>query len=183
MTSKDRDLTQTEIKKVLDDTKVKDIVKDVVNKKSDIKSNTDEKPKLSTYEVLSKVKCKIEKKGRFNYVSWADAWDEVLKHYPDSKYKVFERETIKDGILYNTGLPLFKINDTAGAFVKVGVTIDGIERIEHFPITDNYNKALPYDRIDVFTINTAIKRALVKAVSLFGLGLYVYRGEDLPEDK
>ena len=136
----------------------------------------------TVFDTLSKVKCKIEKKGRFNYVSWAEAWKEVKRLFPDAKYKVYERETVKDGVLISTGMPLFKISDNAGAFVKVGVTIEENEYIEHYPITDHYNKAIPYDRITVMEINTAIKRALVKALAFHGLGLYVFEGEDFPED-
>jgi len=132
--------------------------------------------KDSVFNKLSQVKCKVEKKGRFNYVSWASSWKEVKRLYPNANFKVYTTEA---------GFPAF-ISKAHGGFVKVGVTINNIEHIEYFPITDNYNKAIKHDFIDVFNINTSIKRALVKAISMHGLGLYVYEGEDLPnfdEDK
>lgn len=134
------------------------------------------------FHVLNKVKCKINKKGRFNYVSWAEAWKEVKKLYPMATFKVYEKEDVKEGIIYNTGKPIFAVNKNAGAFVKVGVTVGDIEYIEHYPITDHYNKAITYERITVMDINTSIKRALVKTLAYHGLGLYVYEGDDLPEE-
>jgi hypothetical protein len=136
----------------------------------------------NTFKELSKIKCKIDKKGRFNYISWAEAWKQIKSVYPDATFKIYEKENVKDGVIYSTGVPVFKVTDNAGAFVKVGVTINEIEYIEHYPITDHFNKAITTDRIDVMHINTAIKRALVKALAFHGLGLYVFHGEDLPEE-
>lgn len=139
--------------------------------------------KKSVFETLNKIKVKTEKKGRFNYTPWTIAWEEVKKKYPNSIFKVYEREIVKDGVLYSTGMPVFKVNDNAGAFVKVGVIIEDIEYIEFYPITDHYNKSIPYERITTMDINTAIKRALVKAIAYSGLGLYVFEGEELPKEE
>ncbi len=136
--------------------------------------------KKNSFAELSKVKCKVEKKGRFNYVSWAEAWKQTKLLYPDATYKVYEKEGVKEGVVYSTGKPVFAVSEKAGAFVKVGVIINGIEHIEFYPITDHFNKALPIERIDVMNINTAIKRALTKALAFHGVGLSVYESEDLP---
>lgn len=122
------------------------------------------------FSELSKIKCKIEKKGRFNYVSWTQAWGEVKKRHPDVTFKVYETDA---------GFPAF-VKPSLGGFVKVGVTINDQEYIEHYPILDYMNKAIKPEFMTVFDINTAIKRAMVKALAYFGLGLYVYDGEDLP---
>lgn len=134
------------------------------------------------FEELNKVKCKVEKKGRFNYVSWASAWKEVKKRYPQANYRVYERQDYHDGEIHGSTKPYFPISKEGGGFVKVGVTINDIEHIEWYPILDNYNKPIKHDFITAFDINTAIKRALAKAIAQHGMGLYVYEGEDLPED-
>lgn len=135
--------------------------------------------KTNSFKELSKLQCKIEKKGRFNYISWAEAWKQTKQLFPNANYKVYEKEGVKDGVIYSTGKPIFAINERAGAFVKVGVTINEVEHIEFYPVTDHYNKAIPYERIDVTHINTAIKRALTKALAFHGLGLNIYIGEDI----
>lgn len=125
----------------------------------------------SVFDILSKVECNIEKKGRFNYVSWVEAWKGIKKRFPNSNFKVYENES---------GYPAF-IHPKFGGFVKVGVTINDIEYIENFPILDNMNKTIPSDKITAFDINTSIKRGMAKAIALHGLGIWVYAGEDLPE--
>jgi len=133
-----------------------------------------------TFNDLSKIKCKLEKKGRFNYVSWVQAWSEFKKVYPNANFKVYETEvTVRIGEkVKKTTVPYFESN--AGSFVKVGVTNGDIEYIEHYPVLNFANKSVKGEMLDVFDINTSIKRAMVKAISYFGLGLYVYDGEDLP---
>ena len=140
-----------------------------VKPKSRAKTTTKDLEKV--FETLNKVKCNVEKKGNYNYVSWTDAWEEVMKQYPDSTFKVYEN---------SEGFPCF-INETAGGFVKVGVIIKGIEHIEYMPVLDFSNKAIKGTSLDVFQINKSIKRGMVKAMAMHGLGLYVYRGEDFPE--
>ena len=63
---------------------------------------------MSVFNELNKVKCKVEKKGKFNYVSWTDAWEQVMKTYPKAKFEIHTTEQ---------GFPAF-INSTGG-FVKV----------------------------------------------------------------
>lgn len=115
---------------------------------------------------------KIERKSGLPYLSWAYAWGEVKKVHPTANYKVYERE---DGCIY--------FNDGKTAWVKTGVTVNGIEHIEYLPIMDSRNKSIPVGNITSFDVNKAIQRSLTKAVARHGLGLYVYAGEDLPEEE
>lgn len=126
--------------------------------------------KDNVFETLSKIKLKIDKKGRFNYASWTEAWKAVKKIYPNTTFKVYSTDS---------GFPAF-IHKSAGGFVKVGVTINDIEYIECYPITDHYNKSINAELIDSFAINTSIQRAKVKALAHHGLGLWIYEGEDFP---
>lgn len=125
------------------------------------------------FETLNKINVsdKTEKKNGLTYLSWAWAWGEIKKLYPDTTYKVYERE---DGRIY--------WDDGRTAWVKVSVSCNGIEHIEYLPIMDNRNKSIPVENIDSFQVNTSIQRALTKAIGRHGLGLYIYAGEDLPED-
>ena len=127
----------------------------------------------SIFETLNGINVNehTEKKNGLTYLSWAWAWAEVKKLYPLATYKVYERE---DGNIYWT--------DGRTAWVKTGVTINGLEHIEYLPIMDYTNKSIPLDKITSFDVNKAIQRSLTKACARHGLGLYVYAGEDLPED-
>lgn len=111
-----------------------------------------------------------EKKAGLTYLSWAWAWGEVKKLYPSTIYTIYENA---NGLFYHT--------DGKTAWVKTGVTIDGIEHIEYLPVMDNRNKSIPLEAITSFDVNKAIQRSLTKAVARHGLGLYIYAGEDLPE--
>lgn len=112
----------------------------------------------------------VEKKNGLNYLSWAWAWTEVKKIYPQANYKIYETES---GCIYWT--------DGRTAWVKTGVIIEGLEHIEYLPIMDYKNQSIPLEKITSFDVNTAIQRSLTKAVARHGLGLYIYAGEDLPE--
>ena len=131
----------------------------------------------TTFEKLNakNVNEKTEKKGKFTYLSWAYAWQEIKLEDPNASFRILENQ---DGLpfFYNPSLP------NLGAFVKVGITFNGLELIETFPILDNFNKSIALDKLTSFAVNTATKRALAKAAALHGLGLYIYAGEDLPED-
>lgn len=111
---------------------------------------------------------KTEKKNGLTYLSWSSAWTEFLKVYPDAKYRVIKRED---------GMPYFK--DESGAFVYTEVTAGGITREMWLCVMDARNKAIKNP--DAFDINKTIMRCLVKNLAIFGLGLYIYAGEDLPE--
>ena len=67
--------------------------------------------------------------------------------------------------------------------MKTGVTINGLEHVEYLPVMDNSNKSIPLCDIKSFDVNKAIQRSLTKACARHGLGLYIYAGEDLPDDK
>lgn len=115
---------------------------------------------------------KAEKKNGLTYLSWAWAWGEVKKLFPDANYTIYEN---KDGLFYHT--------DGKTAWVKTGVTVNGIEHIEYLPVMDIRNKSIPVNNVTSFDVNKTIQRSLTKAVARHGLGLYIYAGEDLPEEE
>ena len=104
------------------------------------------------------------------YLSWAWAWAEVKKAYPEATFTIYEN---KDGWNYHT--------DGRTAWVKTGVTIEGVELIEYLPVMNGNNKSIALGEITSFDVNKAIQRSLTKAAARHGLGLYIYAGEDLPE--
>lgn len=123
--------------------------------------------KKTVFETLSTIKINpkdIKKKKSYNrelsYISWSIAWGHVSKAYPDVTYTK-------------------KLSDIDG-FVSVSVTIEGKTLTEEFPILDNVNKSAK--KPDSFQINTAFQRGLVKCLGMFGYGLFIYKGEDLPPD-
>ena len=129
---------------------------------------------MSLFEKLNAVNVndKTEQKNGLTYLSWAWAWGELKKACPDATYTVYENA---NGWNYHT--------DGRTAWVKTGVTADGIEHIEYLPIMDYRNRSIPLEAITSFDVNKAIQRSLTKAVARHGLGLYIYAGEDLPESK
>lgn len=156
------------------------------------------KPKVNeTFAVLNDINVndKVKAKMGLNYLSWAYAWGELLKAYPDATLNVYNRtietnETIttedKDNGVTRTvvnkstqDVPYF--TDGRSCFVKVGVSIHGVEYIEYFPIMGLKNDAIPANRVTMTDVNKALQRAFVKACARHGLGLYIYAGEDLPE--
>jgi len=127
---------------------------------------------MTVFEKLSQINVNehTEKKNGLTYLSWAWAWGELLKQYPDSTYTIYES---RDGWNYHT--------DGRTAWVKTGVTVEGKEYIEMLPVMDFKNRSIPLEQITSFDVNKAIQRSLTKAVARHGLGLYIYAGEDLPE--
>ena len=113
-----------------------------------------------------------EKKNNLNYLSWAWAWGEIKKRHPDATYTVYENA---NGWNYHT--------DGRTCWVKTGVTVNGIEHIEYLPVMDYKNKSIPVENVTSFDVNKAIQRSLTKACARHGLGLYIYAGEDLPEEE
>ncbi len=152
-------------------------------------TNTTE-PKASVFETLHAVDVnehterKMTGGAALTYLSWAWAWAEAVKRYPDLTFEVLQNA---EGMHYFAS-PL-------GIEVRTRVTIEGQTREMWLPVMDGRNRALkaePYtiktkygeDTIPAATmtdINKAIMRCLVKNLALFGLGLYIYAGEDLPE--
>ena len=113
-----------------------------------------------------------EKKNGLTYLSWAWAWGEIKKKHPDATYTVYENA---EGWNYHT--------DGRTCWVKTGVTVNGIEHIEYLPVMDYKNKSISTENVTSFDVNKAIQRSLTKACARHGLGLYIYAGEDLPEEE
>ena len=136
---------------------------------------------------------RTEKKNGLTYLTWAVAWAEFKKQYPSATYRI-----VKDA---NTNLPYF-LDERLGIIVYTEVTVDGLAHEMWLPVMDGANKAMrlePYtyqvwdkyknnyvekkvDSASMFDINKTIMRCLVKNLAMFGLGLYIYAGEDLPEE-
>lgn len=115
---------------------------------------------------------KTERKNGLTYLSWAWAWGEVKKLHPDATYTIYENA---DGWNYHT--------DGRTCWVKTGVTVAGIEHIEYLPVMDHKNRSIALESVTSFDVNKAIQRSLTKALARHGLGLYIYAGEDLPEEE
>jgi hypothetical protein len=118
----------------------------------------------NVWKTLSAIDCSkhVEKKGNLSYLSWAWAWQTLMEHYPEATYEYFD--------------PTFLENGTVE--VSVAVTVEGITHTMWLPVMDNRNKSIvnPTSR----DISDARMRCLVKCVAMFGLGIYLYAGEDLP---
>jgi hypothetical protein len=106
---------------------------------------------------------KIEKKNGLSYLSWAWAVDTLLLHDPTATWE-------------------YKPHQMWGETVMVFCEVKafGVSRTAQLPVMDHRNKAIPNP--DAFQVNTAMQRCLAKAISLHGIGLYIYAGEDLPEE-
>ena len=141
---------------------------------------------------------KVEKRENLSYLSWANAWAEFKRAYPSATYRI-----VKDPI---TNLPYFA-DERTGIMVFTEVTVYDIDidiKITHqmwLPVLNSSNKAMKlepytykvYDKFkkeyvertveaaSMFDINKTIMRCLVKNLAMFGLGLYIYAGEDIPE--
>lgn len=134
---------------------------------------------------------KQKQNGKMNYLSWAVAWRLVIELFPDSTYELVE---------FADEMPC-KVTPF-GIFVKTNVTIGGITRTMTLPVLDGSNKSLkleassykakdyqtkqmidkPIEAVTAFDVNKAQMRCLVKNLSVFGLGLDLYIGMDLPAD-
>lgn len=124
-----------------------------------------------SFSVLSKIDFsgKIDKKGKFSYVSWAWAWSETKKHFPTASFE----------IKWFDGKPYFI--DSFGVTIYTSITIDGLTHEMWLPVMDSSNKSKKPASIDSMDINKTTMRCLTKNLALFGVGLYVYAGEDLPD--
>ena len=118
----------------------------------------------TTYERLAAINVNqhIEQKNGLSYLSWSWAVDQLLRNDPEASWRYEEPKAYADTLM---------VFCTVKAF--------GRERTAQLPVMDFKNRAIPNP--DAFQVNTAMQRALVKAIALHGLGLYVYAGEDLPE--
>lgn len=120
------------------------------------------------------------------YLSWVWAWGQVKQLYPDASYNV-----------RHWGDKPYLNDEQLGIMVETSVTINGETISMWLPVMDSKNKAMkeqPYtyktkygdktvEAATMFDINKAIMRCLAKNLAMFGLGLYIYAGEDLPEEE
>ena len=126
----------------------------------------------SVFNTLSEisVKSKIERKGNLDYLSWSNAWMMLKQKFPSAQRIIYECD--------RTGLNYF--TDDKTAYVKVGIEICGLEHIDMLPVMDYRNNSIPLEKITSFDVNKAIQRSTAKAIAMFGLGLSLWAGEDLP---
>ena len=138
------------------------------------------KKKETIFEMLSKINVNkfVEKKNGLTYLSWAYAWSEVKKNCPDATYEI--GETTYD--------------DALGFMCNTSVTIDGETLPMWLPVMDGANKSMkkqPYkystrygeksvEAATTFDINKTMMRCLVKNLAMFGLGIYIFAGDDIP---
>ena len=126
-----------------------------------------------------------EGKNGLTYLSWSWAWAEFKKVYPAATYEVIKFD----------GKP-YVYDENLGYMCYTTVTVEGLTHEMWLPVMDGSNKAMkakPYKYKDrygkekevaaatMFDINKTIMRCLTKNLAMFGLGLYIYAGEDLPE--
>ena len=119
------------------------------------------------------------------YLSWPWAWAEFKKIYPNATYTVKKDEQNR----------CYFGDEQTGYMVYTEVTADGLTYEMWLPVMDGANKAMKmkpyeyqtkYDKktvpgMTMFDVNKTVMRCLVKNLAMFGLGLYIYAGEDLPE--
>lgn len=142
---------------------------------------------LNAINVNDMVEKKKTEKSTLTYLSWSSAWQVVKEKFPDVEYEILRNP--------ETNLPYW-YDPLTGYMVFTKVTIGGQTHEMWLPVMNGTNhamKAEPYEvqtKYKKFTvqaatmtdINKTIMRCLVKNLSIFGLGLYIYRGEDLPTD-
>ena len=119
--------------------------------------------------VAINVKSKVEKKGNLDYLSWANAWAYLKLQDSDAQRNVYESP--------ETGLNWY--TDGVTGYVKVGVVVNNIEHIDYLPIKDFRQKSITVDKITSMDVNTAIQRSTAKAIAMHGLGIAIFKGEDL----
>ena len=136
----------------------------------------------SVFERLSaiNVNSKVMKKNGLTYLSWAYAWGETKKLCPDATYLVGETD----------------YDEALGFMCHTAVTIEGETLEMWLPVMDGSNKAMKKTAYEIqnkwggkqvaaasmFDINKTIMRCLVKNLAMFGMGIYIYAGEDMPSD-
>jgi hypothetical protein len=111
---------------------------------------------------------KIEEKNKFKYLSWSFAVEEMTKAFPNWTYNIKE---------FN-GLPYW-FDEKTGYMVSTEITAGEVKKMMWLPVMDFRNQTLMSAKMT--DINKSIMRCLVKNIAMFGIGLYIYSGEDLPE--
>ena len=156
-----------------------------------------EEKKISVFETLfqKNVNDNVEKKKtgktELNYLSWSWAWAEVKKLFPDARYEILKFQSANGNLLP------YLYDEKTGYMVFTNVTIDNLTHEMWLPVMDGANKAMKGEEYtystryngektvepaSMFDVNKTIMRCLVKNLAMFGLGLYIYSGEDLPEE-
>jgi hypothetical protein len=122
---------------------------------------------MTTYNEIRKINVNehTEKKGKFTYLSWAWAVDQLLQLDPTATWAYGQPSVFPDGTM----------------MVFCEVKAFGKTMTSMLPVLNHQNKAIPNP--NAMEVNTAMQRCLVKAIALHGLGLYIYAGEDLPEEE
>lgn len=141
---------------------------------------------LNNLNVNEHVEKKNTGKATLSYLSWTWAWKEVKSRYPNATYEV---------VKFENGLP-YSFDPKTGYMVYTKVTIEGITHEMWLPVMDgrndamldhpvqhsnSYGKTWTTEACTMFDVNKTIMRCLTKNLAMFGLGLYIYAGEDLPE--
>jgi hypothetical protein len=142
----------------------------------------------NVFEKLSAINVndKVEKKSNLTYLSWAWAWGEVKKAYPSATYQIVADPISKRPYFFDENL---------GYMVMTEVTIEDQTLEMWLPVMDGANKSMTYqsytyqtrygekvvEAATMFDINKTLMRCLTKNLAMFGLGHYIYAGEDLPE--
>lgn len=137
--------------------------------------------KKSVFDRLSAINVNehVEKKDNLTYLSWAWAWSQTKRECPDATYKILETE----------------YDEALGFMCHTNVTIEGETLEMWLPVMDGKNKSMKkqsyeyatkygtktVDAATTFDINKTLMRCLVKNLAMFGLGIYIYAGEDVPE--
>ena len=136
---------------------------------------------------------KVEKKDNLSYLTWSEAWKAFREVYPSATFRVITNP--------DTKLPYF-VDPNVGIMVFTEVTADDLTLTMFLPVMNSSNRSMklePYnyqvwdkqnrryvdktcEAATMFDINKTIMRCLVKNLALFGLGLKLYQGEDLPSD-
>ena len=124
------------------------------------------------WDKLSKIDCsdKIEKKMNLSYLSWAWAWGILQEHYPQAQYLFYQGED---------DVPYVRYPDGTGE-VRCRISIDNLTREMTLCVMDFKNNAVKNPNSS--QVNNSKMRCLTKCLAMFGLGHYIYAGEDLPED-
>ena len=147
---------------------------------------------LNALDVSEHVEKLDQGKVKLSYLSWTWAWAEVMKRFPDATYNIHLFDASMDA---PTAKVPYMYDPLTGYMVMTDVTIGGVTRTMWLPVMDGANKAMKaeaytyktkYDEKTVqpatmFDVNKTIMRCLTKNLAMFGLGLYIYAGEDLPE--
>lgn len=145
---------------------------------------------MSTFDKLNAINVNehTDHKNGLTYLSWAWAWAEFKKVFPDATYEVWRDEH---------GLP-YVADEKLGYMVFTTVKVGDLEHSMWLPVMDGANNAMRGEGYSyktkwgkevlvkpatMFDINTAIMRCLTKNLAMFGLGLYIYAGEDIPEEE